>query len=400
MRADVELASAVAVRLTDGVLARALLALRIVGLAVALFVIVEGYDEAMARPQAAYVAFAAMAGWTGWLAYTATVRPADAFRPLALIIELTIAAGAVAADGWAVHPVITWQIPVIGGLWVLATPAAVGIGRGPLLGAAAGGALGLSRLLSDLAPPEMLSGVYFTLMPMRELPRLVPSVVLVATYVTVGAGVGYLAQRLRAAEAELATVQARQDVSRALHDGVIQTLALIGAKASDPTHARLAREAERDLRSFLFGSSPGTAKRTEPLAGRLREAGLDFARRADLDPQFVLAPDLPSVGPQLADAVTGMVAEALANVAKHAQARRVVIYAAPEERSVGSDVSAGVTVTVSDDGLGFDPTRVNGNGQGLRLSIIERAQRVGGIAEISSTPGEGTEVSLWIPSAS
>src|SRR5205814_910206 len=136
-----------------------------------------------------YAAVVAMCGWTVWLAYATRVRPADVFHPAALAIELTVAALVVAADGWAVHPVLTWQIPLIGGVWVLAAPAAVGIARGPSLGATAGAALGLARLGSSLSPNEYVYGVSYTFGGQFYLPRLVPSVVLLAVYVSIGAGV-------------------------------------------------------------------------------------------------------------------------------------------------------------------------------------------------------------------
>jgi signal transduction histidine kinase len=46
---------------------------------------------------------------------------------------------------------------------------------------------------------------------------------------------------------------------------------------------------------------------------------------------------------------------------------------------------------VDDDGRGFDPAAATGTGQGLR-NLRERAERLGGQAHISSTPGQGTNL--------
>jgi signal transduction histidine kinase len=51
---------------------------------------------------------------------------------------------------------------------------------------------------------------------------------------------------------------------------------------------------------------------------------------------------------------------------------------------------------VDDDGQGFDPAQPTGTGQGLR-NLRERAERLGGRAEVSSTPGQGTSVRVTIP---
>lgn len=80
--------------------------------------------------------------------------------------------------------------------------------------------------------------------------------------------------------------------------------------------------------------------------------------------------------------------EALANARKHA----------------GSSVAVGVslayaddmlTVSVRDDGPGFDPGAVRG-GYGL-AGLRARAVEVGGIAEVRSAPGDGTVVTVRLP---
>ena len=56
----------------------------------------------------------------------------------------------------------------------------------------------------------------------------------------------------------------------------------------------------------------------------------------------------------------------------------------------------GASVTVTDDGSGFDVDRAVA-GQGLTRSVRERIEEVGGTVVVRSTVGSGTEVALWVP---
>jgi PAS domain S-box-containing protein len=84
--------------------------------------------------------------------------------------------------------------------------------------------------------------------------------------------------------------------------------------------------------------------------------------------------------------------EALANVRKHARARRV-------ECAV-SAVDDGILTRIADDGVGFDGNH-NGSVPG-HLGLIamrERAEMAGGWFRITSSAGEGCAVEYWIPDA-
>jgi signal transduction histidine kinase len=80
--------------------------------------------------------------------------------------------------------------------------------------------------------------------------------------------------------------------------------------------------------------------------------------------------------------------EALSNVSRHAEAAtcRVSLYRSGD----------GAVLEVDDDGRGFDPARAAGAGQGLR-NLRERAEALGGRAEIDSTRGQGTRVRVTLP---
>ena len=80
--------------------------------------------------------------------------------------------------------------------------------------------------------------------------------------------------------------------------------------------------------------------------------------------------------------------EALTNAAKHSQATRIgvdVRYLDPRS----------VRVTVTDDGVGFDPEQPRNGRYGL-VGIYERASRIGAALTLATEPGAGTEiVAVW-----
>jgi signal transduction histidine kinase len=83
-----------------------------------------------------------------------------------------------------------------------------------------------------------------------------------------------------------------------------------------------------------------------------------------------------------------VVQEALNNCARHSQATevRVVVHRDRE----------GLSVTVQDDGIGFEPGREKGMGL---LGMEERVERLGGRFSIESKPGNGTVLCIHFPLA-
>src|SRR6185312_16016527 len=94
----------------------------------------------------------------------------------------------------------------------------------------------------------------------------------------------------------------------------------------------------------------------------------------------------------MTDALAAVVAasrEALVNAAKHAGVTAVSLYAEVEPDAV--------SIFVKDRGVGFDPSAVAEDRQGVRGSIIGRIERHGGTVELRTAPGTGTEVQLRMP---
>ena len=300
-------------------------------------------------------------------------------RPGPVLAELAVGALLVLCDGVAYgsgHAFSTSQS--LGSVWPLSGVLGAGIAFGPALAAAAGVALGAARVGAVIANGATID----------TGGRVLSVTNTVVFYALGGAAAGYLARLLRRAEAEISAARAREEVARTLHDGVLQTLAVVERRAGDPALARLAREQERELRDWLFGAERpagvvadiGTALRAA--AARFEDA---FGGRA----QVLVADDLPPLEPPAVAALTGAAGEALVNAGKHGRASKVQVYVEPTD-------DGGVFCSVKDDGAGFDPAATV-EGIGLSRSIRGRVSEVGGRVEVVSAPGRGTEVLLWLP---
>ncbi|MCU1261822.1 MAG: integral rane sensor signal transduction histidine kinase, partial [Bryobacterales bacterium] len=78
--------------------------------------------------------------------------------------------------------------------------------------------------------------------------------------------------------------------------------------------------------------------------------------------------------------------EALNNAARHSGARHAWVKIEQN--------GAAITVSIRDDGRGFDPQRTRGLGL---LGMEERARRLGGTLHVESKPGEGTTIRVELP---
>ena len=83
--------------------------------------------------------------------------------------------------------------------------------------------------------------------------------------------------------------------------------------------------------------------------------------------------------------------EALANVRKHAQD-------ASQVRVELKKMDGQVSLLIEDDGSGFDPIASQAEGKHFGLQVMkQRAARIGGHLEISSTPEMGTCIDVYVP---
>jgi signal transduction histidine kinase len=82
------------------------------------------------------------------------------------------------------------------------------------------------------------------------------------------------------------------------------------------------------------------------------------------------------------------VKEAIANVAKHSGATKLLLKIHRQ--------NSGLAVVVQDNGKGFNPAQNRGQRNGIG-NMIQRMREVGGRCEVSSAPGKGCSVEFNIP---
>ncbi|MHB1006805.1 MAG: HAMP domain-containing sensor histidine kinase [Chloroflexota bacterium] len=210
--------------------------------------------------------------------------------------------------------------------------------------------------------------------------------------------VSLLARAVSAQEAE------RLRLSRELHDGTGQMLAtaLVHLKVLERIEDRAAAHAKiAELREIIVQ----TLEECRRLSMDLRPAGLDdlglpdalswLARDFQASSGIAVTLNVEGMSERLARPIEvelyRIAQEMLSNVAKHARARRVDLHLAAQGDTA--------TLTVADDGIGFDAqaalSRYN-RGLGL-LSMRERTELLGGTFQLESTPGQGTRISIAVP---
>jgi signal transduction histidine kinase len=206
-----------------------------------------------------------------------------------------------------------------------------------------------------------------------------------------------LARLVRAQEEE------RQTIASDIHDDSIQVMTAVGMRlyslrkrlseedqvAAVDDFARSITEATRRLRSLMFELRPPALDR-EGLTAALRlyidqtteEDGPDYA----LDDRLTVEPS-----PEIRAVVYRIVQEALTNIRKHAQAKRVAILV--------ESTDGGVRVRIADDGVGLPEGQSDRSAPGhMGLSAMrERAEMAAGWWRIESAPGQGAVVEFWIP---
>jgi signal transduction histidine kinase len=206
-------------------------------------------------------------------------------------------------------------------------------------------------------------------------------------------------QRVAAAEAE------RGRWARELHDETLQALGNLrlmlatGRRSGDPTV--LADAVDRALEQL--GSDIGNLRGliTELRPAALDELGLEPALLAlidrvrsgglDIDADVELAHDrdqgVVRLGAELETGVYRIVQESLTNAVKHGHAGRASVEVLEREQRI--------TVTVRDDGAGFDADASTA-GFGL-TGMRERVKLLGGDLSLRSAPEDGTTVTVSLP---
>ncbi len=200
-------------------------------------------------------------------------------------------------------------------------------------------------------------------------------------------------EKLREAERQQALLLERQRLMQDMHDGLGSALlsAMVAVEQGSMDQDKVVevlRECVDDLRLVIDSLEPVAhdlvallATMRYRLGKRLQAGGLML----EWDVQDL--PMLDWLEPPDALHVLRLMQEALSNVLKHARATRA--------RMVTRNHGHYVEIRVEDDGDGFDPAQAP-KGRGLK-SQQRRAQRLGGVVRIDSSPGQGTRLSLRLP---
>ncbi len=205
--------------------------------------------------------------------------------------------------------------------------------------------------------------------------------------------------------------EVRHQLARDLHDGPAQSMAVITMKAEyvkrmldrDPAQAlaeldelsAIAKRTNYEVRTMLFELRPLMLE-TQGLKVTL-EQYLDRLRAKAGNTAIVLeASDIEQIrlGSKVEGALFNMIQESVTNAIKHAKAAHIWV----RLRRLRDQM---LEVVIEDDGVGFDKAAVlksyEKRGSFGLLNIDERARLVGGRAEIDSTPGKGTRITIFVP---
>jgi two-component system sensor histidine kinase DegS len=202
----------------------------------------------------------------------------------------------------------------------------------------------------------------------------------------------------------------RQRIALDLHDGLNQLLvgALLELKsgrerlqkrdlamADTALHqvGDILHHVEREMREIIHDLRPPVldALGLMPTLHRYAER---FKTQSGLPCEVLAAGEPHRLPAEVEISLFRIMQEALQNVSAHAAARRVTVRVTFELQAL--------SLTVRDDGRGFDLAAQSNGGSGGHFGLLgmrERAESLGGKLSLDTRPGRGTEVRVWIPIA-
>jgi signal transduction histidine kinase len=369
------------------------------------FIAVEDRQPA-ARIGAAAVVVAVALAWpvAGRRMALATEDHSDhAVPPGRLLYCTAIGAGLVAAvaladsANWAAFVVYTqlfWLLPLV---W-----AVVGVVALTVLAPLAGALFRGQGLIAELYPPQALFMTLFGVLVGIFITRLAHESEKRAELITeLEASQAEVAQLSQVAGATAERERLAGEIHDTLAQGFTSIVTLLQAAqaqfAADPDAARRhldlavrsARENLQEARRLVAASGPADLV-DHSLADAVGRAADRFAEEAGVRVAHSTSGAPRKVPPEAAIVLLRAAQELLANVRRHAGASAVSV------RLDYTDPDA-VALVVTDDGTGFDPTRVGGDSYGLRM-MRSRAERLDGAVEVASGRA-GTTVSVTLPNA-
>lgn len=213
---------------------------------------------------------------------------------------------------------------------------------------------------------------------------------------------GIARARLRQEVERMELERERMQLAAEVHDGLAQDLALarreLALLESDPPE-EVERESRRRLVEAVDSAHGVVRARLKELAVPVSLGGIGDAvaeicerfQRRGVPVRAEIAGPAAEATPETAAAIARILSEALANIERHAEARRVDVGLRLEDERL--------TLTVTDDGEGFDVEKVAGADRGhLGLTLMrQRAHDAGAELRIQSSPGAGTRITVQTP---
>jgi len=210
-------------------------------------------------------------------------------------------------------------------------------------------------------------------------------------------------QNLLQARQKLATLEERNRLARDLHDSVKQQVFAVAMQIGatkvllkrdvDAAEARLneaeklIHHAQQELTSLIRELRP-VALEGKGFVAALRELATEWTQQTNIIANLRVEGAERTQGTQVLpltveEALFRVAQEALSNVVRHSNATLVQLTLTTTDETV--------TLSVADNGQGFDTTRHGQMGVGL-LSMQERMKALGGNIQVESAPGQGTRI--------
>jgi two-component system sensor histidine kinase DegS len=184
-----------------------------------------------------------------------------------------------------------------------------------------------------------------------------------------------------------------------IHDEVLALLDKMinrANKIGDPSLADLAMELEHHIRRVRFGLSVPVIQDLDIELHRLLQEILPQfypeAHRVKLDLDLACLRSLENLEPACTVLFYRFASGAVSNAYRHARAQNVSVEATQSESRL--------YLRVNDDGVGFDPSCIEGlisDGHYFFHDIAARARQLGGKLDITSVPGSGTQLEVCVP---
>jgi signal transduction histidine kinase len=201
---------------------------------------------------------------------------------------------------------------------------------------------------------------------------------------------------------QLAVLQERERIAQDLHDGSIQSLYAVSLALED-TEELMALDSEQatdridhaieaihgtiqEIRDFIMGLDPDARTAVDLLSG-LAALTDEFERSTLIEVELSSDPDVP-LDPDETLQLIQLTREAMSNVARHAEASKVVVNV--------EDRREWLRLSIIDDGRGFDTTEGQRPGHHGLTNMHARAESLGGSLAIESDDG-GTRVVFEMP---